>query len=81
MSRLTIILASHSLEADAPDLVIADYGTRGEVLEVLAELEVLSDAELAALDDALFAAEPGAMVPVRYQVGDFGVTVGCVVLS
>ena len=79
---LTLILASHSVEADAPDLVITDYSTRGEVLEVLAEaVWLLGDADLAALDDALCAAGPGAMVPVRYQVGDVVVTVGCVVLS
>ena len=82
MPRFTLILASHSVEADAPDLVIADYGTRGEVLEALAEsVWLLNDADLAALDDALCAAGPGAMVPVRYSVGDVVVTVGCVVLS
>ena len=82
MPRLTLILASHSVEADAPDLVITDYSTRGEVLEALAEsVWLLSDADLATLDDTLYAAKPGAMIPVRYQVGNVVVTVGCVVLS
>lgn len=82
MTRLTLILASHSVEADTPDLVITDYGTSDELFEALAEsVGLLGAADLAALDDALCAAGPGAMVPVRYQVGDVVVTVGCVVLS
>ena len=82
MPRFTLILASHSVEADAPDLVITDYSGRFYLLAALAEsVWLLNDVDLAVLDDALCAAGPGAMVPVRYSVGDVVVTGGCVVLS
>lgn len=75
----TLILASHSIEADAPDLLFTEYATVGEVLEAVAEWEILTADELADLDDRLTEAKPGIVVPIEYRIGDFGVSAGCVV--
>lgn len=78
---LTLILASHSIEADAPDLLFTEYATIGEVLEAVAEWDILTDGELADLDNRLCVARPGIVVPIEYRIGDFGVSAGCVVRS
>ena len=78
---LTLILASHSIEADAPDLLFTEYATIGEVLESVAEWDILTEGELAYIDNRLCVARPGIVVPIEYRIGDFGVSAGCVVRS
>lgn len=77
----TLILASHSIEADRSDLVILEFGTVGELLEAASEWDNFTEAQVRDLDDALTASAPGESFPLVETVGDFVVTFGCVVRS
>lgn len=73
-----LILASCTAETDAPDLVIVDFSTTGELLEAVAEQGGEIDQQLRDLDDwATLTQERTHLLTTEDD--DITVTFGCVV--
>ena len=71
----TLILASHSVEADCPDLVIEAFDEADSLIEYLIERGDFGPDDAAKID-----LRPGAVIPVGCMVGDYGITSAVIVV-
>jgi len=72
----TLILASHSLEADCPDLVIERFDTDDGLIEYLIERGDFGP------DDVIEGLDvPGSVIPMAVMVGDIAVTYATIVVQ
>lgn len=74
--RYTLILPSHSIEADCPDLLIETFDDADCLVDYLIELGDFGPDDAAAVD----LSSPG-VVPISIMVGEFGIVSAVVVVQ